>query len=162
MQARAPARPVPERRDTSGKDGLADPASPADPTSARKVAEFADIGRQLPELTLEEHQARADLMKVRETVLSPGIFQDEAFRLYFCRQSIDVWWWRQDASISLNAPDGSWAQVHDGTVSMIGPRDIWAEAEQAYQRWQDAGRPDLSEWTVKVTADGRTGIDLPE
>jgi len=130
--------------------------------SARKVADFADIGHQLPELTLEEHQARADLMEVRETVLSPAVFQDETFRLYFWRQSIDVWWWSQDESINLNAPDGSWAQVHDGTVSMIGPRDIWAEAEQAYQRWQDAGQPDLSEWTVKVTADGRTAINLPE
>jgi hypothetical protein len=130
--------------------------------SARKVADFADIGHQLPELTLEEHQARADSMKVRETELSPAVFQDEAFRLYFWRQSIDVWWWSQDESINLNAPDGSWAQAEDGTVNLIGPRDIWAEAEQAYQRWQDAGQPDVSEWTVKVTADGRTVIDLPQ
>ena len=130
--------------------------------SARKVADFADIGHQLPELTLEEHQARADLMETRETEMSPAVFEDETFRLYFWRQSADVWWWSQDESINLNAPDGSWAQVHNGIVSMIGPRDIWAEAEQAYQRWQDAGQPDVSEWTVKVTADGRTAIDLPQ
>ncbi|TDD59336.1 hypothetical protein E1263_15585 [Kribbella antibiotica] len=130
--------------------------------SARKVADFADIGHQLPELTLEEHQARADLMEDRETGLSPVVFQDEAFRLYFWRQSIDVWWWSQDESINLNAPDGSWAQVDDGTVSMIGPRDLWAEAEQAHERWLNAGQPDLSEWIVMVTADGRTVVDLPQ
>ncbi|GAA1604901.1 methyltransferase domain-containing protein [Kribbella hippodromi] len=130
--------------------------------SARKVADFADVGYQLPELTLEEHQARADLMDGRETGLSSAVFQDEAFRLYFWRQSIDVWWWSQDETINLNAPDGSWAQVNEGTVSMIGPRDLWAEAEQAHARWENAGRPDLSEWTVTVTAAGRTVIDLPQ
>lgn len=48
------------------------------------------------------------------------------------------------------------------TVNMIGPRDIWAEAERAHQRWQAAGQPELSEWTVEVTADGRTLVDLPQ
>lgn len=130
--------------------------------SARKVAEFADIGPQLPEMSIEEHQARADLMDERETATSPAIFQDETFGLYFWRQSIDVWWWSQSGTITLNAPDGSWAQVQDRTVSMIGPRDIWAEAEEAYQQWQSAGQPDLTEWTIKVTADGRTAIELPQ
>lgn len=120
--------------------------------SARKVAEFADIGHQLSELTFEEHQARAELMVERETQLSPAVFQDETFGFYFWRQSIDVWWWNQNETINLNASDGSWAQVQDGTVNLIGPRDIWAEAERAHQRWQTAGQPDMSEWTVKVTA----------
>ncbi|MEU4392230.1 hypothetical protein [Kribbella sp. NPDC023855] len=129
--------------------------------SARQVAEFADIGHQLPELTLEEHQARAEMMKDRETHLSPAVFQDEVYGLYFWRQSSDVWWGSQDEVIILNSSDGSWAQVQDGTVIMLGPRDLWTEVEQAYQRWQAAGEPDLSEWTVEVTADGRTLIDLP-
>ncbi|MEV8373634.1 rRNA adenine N-6-methyltransferase family protein [Kribbella sp. NPDC056861] len=130
--------------------------------SARKVPEYADIGHQLPELTLDEHQSRAELMVERETHLSPIVFQDEKFGLYFWRQSIDVWWWNQSETINLNAPDGSWAQVQDGTVNLIGPRDIWAEAENAYERWNAAGQPDLAKWTVEVSADGRTVTDLPK
>ncbi|GAA0585801.1 hypothetical protein HPO96_10705 [Kribbella sandramycini] len=129
--------------------------------SARKVAEFADIGHQLPELTLEEHQARAKLMTTRESTLTPTVFQDEAFRLYFWRESGDAWWWSDEDSINLNAPDGSWAQIQGRTVTMLGPRDLWEEAEQAHLRWETAGRPDVSEWAVHVTADGRTVVELP-
>lgn len=100
-------------------------------------------------------------MKDRETALSPAVFDDEAFRVYFWRQSVDAWWWRQDEGINLNAPDGSWAQVQEGTVTAIGPRDLWAEAENAHRRWQTAGQPELSEWTVQVTPSGQTVIALP-
>lgn len=100
-------------------------------------------------------------MESRDTDLLPTVFDDEEFRMYFWRQRPDVWWWSQGDTVNLSAPDGSWAQVQAGSLLMIGPRDLWNEAEQAHARWIDAGRPPLSTWTVQVTADGGTQVELP-
>ncbi|GAB3809967.1 hypothetical protein [Kribbella italica] len=128
--------------------------------SARKVPEYADDGQSLPELTLEEHQQRAESMTVRESALAGEVFDDEAFGLYFWRRQPGVWFWQYDGEITLSSDDGSWAQVGKDGVRMLG-RDLWAEVEQVFADWQQAGRPPITEWTVRCAADGRLTIELP-
>ncbi|MEU4288323.1 rRNA adenine N-6-methyltransferase family protein [Kribbella sp. NPDC026596] len=130
--------------------------------SARKVPEFADDGQNLPELTLEEHQRRAQLMVTRTTDLAPEVFDDPAFSLYFWRRRPEVWSWSHDGEISLSAADGTWAQVRETTVSLIGDRDLWAEVEDVHRDWLASGQPPMTEWTLRVTPEGSTEIELPD
>jgi protein-L-isoaspartate O-methyltransferase len=129
--------------------------------SARKVPEFADDGQNLPELTLEEHQRRAQLMVTRVTDLSPEIFNDTAFGLYFWRRRPDIWSWFHAGEIDLSTADGTWAQVRNTTVSRIGDRDLWAEVEGVHRDWQTSGQPPITEWTIRVTVEGVTEVELP-
>lgn len=67
-----------------------------------------------------------------------------------------------DDTVWLSLPDGSWAvgwvpqgASWDGcTVVQYGRRDVWTLAEQAWARWEDAGRPALDDFGLTVTADG--------
>ncbi|TDW18101.1 rRNA adenine N-6-methyltransferase family protein [Kribbella kalugense] len=129
--------------------------------SARKVPEFADDGQNLPVLTLEEHQRRAQLVVTRTTDLSPEIFNDTGFGLYFWRRRPDVWSWYHAGEISLSTADGTWTQVRNTAVSHIGERDLWAEVEDAHREWQASGRPPITEWTIRITPEGSTEIELP-
>ncbi|MEU8544826.1 methyltransferase [Streptomyces sp. NPDC048717] len=48
-------------------------------------------------------------------------------------------------TMTIVAPeDGSWAVAGpgEGTVRVHGPRDVWAELEDVYARWEQAGRPE--------------------
>ncbi|WP_327639071.1 hypothetical protein OHB24_12085 [Kribbella sp. NBC_00482] len=129
--------------------------------SARKVPEYAEIGHTLPELTLDEHQRRAELIETRAVRAQPEILNDQAFGLYCWRSNPNVWSWFHDGEITLSTADGSWAQVRGQTVSLIGERDLWAEVEHTYQDWQAAGWPPITDWTVRVTPDGSTVVVLP-
>lgn len=130
--------------------------------SARKVPEYADDGQNLPELTLEEHQRRAELMEIRDTELSPEIFADEVFGLYFWRHHQDIWSWYQAGEVILSTSDGAWVQVRGNTVSHIGDRDLWTDVEHTFRDWQAAGQPPITEWTLRVTPEGITEIKLPD
>ncbi|TDO67154.1 protein-L-isoaspartate O-methyltransferase [Kribbella sp. VKM Ac-2571] len=129
--------------------------------SARKVPEFADDGQQLPELTLEEHQRRAEMIETRDVLVQPEILDDQAFALYCWRRNLDIWSWYQNGEVSLSTADGAWAQVRGTAVSVIGDRDLWAEVEHTHRDWQAAGQPPVTEWTVRVTPEGSTEIELP-
>lgn len=67
-----------------------------------------------------------------------------------------------DDTVWLLLPDGSWAvgwvpqgAPWDGcTIVQYGPRDVWTLAEQAWARWENAGRPALDDFGLTVTADG--------
>jgi protein-L-isoaspartate(D-aspartate) O-methyltransferase len=129
--------------------------------SARKVPEFADDGRCLPELTIEEHQRRAELIERRDVRVPPEVLDDEAFALYCWRCNLDIWSWYHRGEVTLTAADGAWTQVRGRTVSLIGDRDLWAEVEHTYRDWQATGRPPITEWIVRVTPDGSTEVVLP-
>ncbi|MGC4939465.1 hypothetical protein [Kribbella sp. DT2] len=128
--------------------------------SARKVPEYADDGQRQPELTLEEHQRRAESMMTRGSALAPEVFDDEAFGLYFWRCRPGVWFWRHDREVTLTADDGAWAQAGPDGVRMLG-RDLWSEVEEVFADWQRAGAPPITEWIVRVAADGHLAIELP-
>lgn len=128
--------------------------------SARKVPQYADDGQRLPDLSLEEHQRRAELMLSRTADLASTAFDDPAFGLYFWRRHPDVWSWSYDGGVTLSAVDGSWAQVRGTEVHLIGNRDLWAEVEQADRDWRSVGRPSLVDWTVRVTPRGHTELEL--
>jgi protein-L-isoaspartate(D-aspartate) O-methyltransferase len=126
--------------------------------SARKLPQYADDGQRLPDLTLEEHQRRAELLVTRTAGLSSAIFDDPSFGLYFWRRHPDVWFWCHDGEITLSAADGSWAQVRDTAVHLIGSRDLWSEVEQTDNDWRAIGRPAVADWTVRVTHHGTTEL----
>jgi protein-L-isoaspartate(D-aspartate) O-methyltransferase len=50
---------------------------------------------------------------------------------------------------------GSWALVRRGKVATVGPRDLWAEVTEAWQRWVDLGRPPRTEIGMTITPAGR-------
>jgi protein-L-isoaspartate(D-aspartate) O-methyltransferase len=129
--------------------------------SARKVPEFADDGQNLPELTIEEHQRRAELIEERDVRVPPDVFDDDAFALYCWRRNLDIWSWYHDGEVILSSADGSWAQVREHSVSLIGDRDLWAEVEHTHEDWRAAGQPPITEWSVRVTSDGSTEVALP-
>lgn len=129
--------------------------------SARKVPEYAEIGHTLPELTLDEHQRRAELIETRTARLQPQILDHRAFGLYCWRRNPNIWLWHLGGEVTLSTTDGSWAQVRGDTVSIIGDRDLWAEVEHTYRDWLVAGEPPITDWTVRVTPDGSTEVVLP-
>lgn len=67
-----------------------------------------------------------------------------------------------DDTVWLATPDGSWAvaYVPQGTpwkgavVEQHGPQNVWTLVEEAWARWEAAGRPGLDEFGLTVEADG--------
>ncbi|MFF5566121.1 methyltransferase domain-containing protein [Streptomyces sp. NPDC012623] len=59
-----------------------------------------------------------------------------------------------DGSAWWLSTDTSWAHVAETEIRQWGPRDLVADLEQAYRHWTQAGRPDLYEYGLTVTADG--------
>jgi hypothetical protein len=65
--------------------------------------------------------------------------------------------------------DGSWASVDylpgagEFLVQQHGDRRLWDEAEAAYLRWLERGRPDRARFGLTVTPDGqRMWLDSPD
>ncbi|WP_399090498.1 methyltransferase domain-containing protein [Streptomyces sp. BBFR2] len=58
-------------------------------------------------------------------------------------------------TVWLQAEDGSAAVAGGGTVTVYGPRDLWAEAEEAEAEYAARGRPDTSSFGLTVTPHGQ-------
>ncbi|MEU5733185.1 methyltransferase domain-containing protein [Streptomyces antimycoticus] len=65
----------------------------------------------------------------------------------------DVVHWAQDGGHWWCSRD-SWAYAADGTVHQWGPRDLADETAEALAWWKAAGRPELFDFGMTVTADG--------
>jgi protein-L-isoaspartate(D-aspartate) O-methyltransferase len=129
---------------------------------ARRTPDFAHAGETMPEFTDEEHQARAELMETRATKVPASVLETGDFGLYLWRQLPDVQWWAGNGTASLNGPRAeSWAYVTEDMVHHGGREDLWSPVERAYSAWDEAGRPGMSTWLVKVDKSGSTTVDLP-
>ena len=131
--------------------------------NARTVPEFAYAGEPLPELTDEEHRARAKQTRQRRTTLGPDILDAPDFALYLWRTAPGLAFAvSPDTTASLNGLRAeSWAYIADGTVYYGGVEDLWAVVERAYKVWEWCSRPPKETWTLKVSAQGRTSVHLP-
>lgn len=67
---------------------------------------------------------------------------------------------RTPRAATLSAPDGSWCEIDlttadDGSRQLRegGPTPLWAQAEDAYQRWHQWGQPTWERFGLTTTAD---------
>ncbi|MEU4845598.1 methyltransferase domain-containing protein [Streptomyces gilvosporeus] len=58
-------------------------------------------------------------------------------------------------TVWLQAEDGSAAVAGGGTVTVYGPRDLWAEAEEVEVEYAARGRPDTPSFGLTVTPHGQ-------
>ncbi|MFE3652013.1 methyltransferase [Streptomyces sp. NPDC059122] len=59
-------------------------------------------------------------------------------------------------TVWLQADDGSAAVAGGGTVTVYGPRDLWAEVEEVQAEYAAHGRPDTHAFGLTVTEDGQS------
>ena len=61
----------------------------------------------------------------------------------------------------LDPGSGSWArfdyqpETRRWPIHQFGPRRLWDEVTAAYQRWEHAGRPAVTQWRFTITPDGQ-------
>jgi protein-L-isoaspartate O-methyltransferase len=61
----------------------------------------------------------------------------------------------------LDPGSGSWArfdyqpETRRWPIHQFGPRQLWDEVTAAYQRWEHAGRPAVTQWRFTITPDGQ-------
>ncbi|MEU1226179.1 methyltransferase [Streptomyces sp. NPDC005828] len=110
-------------------------------------------------LSALDHRARieADPGSVRPTRLSPPA--DDTYGFWTAAAYLAPGLVRdfQAETMTIVAPeDDSWAVAGPGddTVRVHGPRDVWAELEEVYARWERADRPE----TYRVDLSDSTGI----
>ncbi|MEU5547723.1 methyltransferase [Streptomyces sioyaensis] len=102
----------------------------------------------------------------RETDLNPERLYPLGFALYGSawlpgvRMTHGV---HQDVrTVWLQAEDGSAAVAGGGTVTVYGPRDLWAEAEEVESEYAARGRPDPGSFGLTVTPHGQhLWLDAP-
>ncbi|MER5311289.1 methyltransferase [Streptomyces sp. NPDC002773] len=94
-----------------------------------------------------DHRARIKAFPgtVRLTPLSPPA--DDTYGFWIAAAYLTpglVRDFQAETMIIVAPEDDSWAVAGpgDGTVRVHGPRDVWAELEALYARWEQAGRPD--------------------
>ncbi|PJN32394.1 hypothetical protein CG747_42655 [Streptomyces sp. CB02959] len=58
-------------------------------------------------------------------------------------------------TVWLQADDGSAAVAGGGTITVYGPRDLWAEAKEVEAEYAARGRPDTQSFGLTVTAHGQ-------
>ncbi|MFV2198858.1 rRNA adenine N-6-methyltransferase family protein [Nocardiopsis sp. LOL_012] len=76
--------------------------------------------------------------------------------------------WAGEATVYVATPDGSWALAEYTPFGGLyetehaGPRDLWAQIGQAWQVWEQFGRPDRGRLGVTVDEEGtRLWVDEP-
>ncbi len=104
-----------------------------------------------------------DLRRRRNGGLGPGVLNAPGFALTLWHRLPDATWQCFEADgeshANIASADGRWADVTDTSVTYTTSGDLWAAVEAIWGEWNDADRPGIAEYIIRVTSDGETVFD---